>query len=62
MRNPIEIDLSQVSDALCTSHCQAPEGEGGGEEVGRHTQGDLTFLPIFMSNALPRGQIPLPWL
>ena len=23
---------------------------------GGHTQGDLTFLPIFMSNALPRGK------
>ena len=27
--------------------------EGGG---GVHTQGDLTFLPIFMSNALPMGK------
>ena len=30
-----------------------------------HTQGDLTFLPLFMSNALPRGKMLMsntpPW-
>ena len=43
---------SKTGSATVIMHQSMSSPRGGG---GGHTQEDLTFLPIFMSNALPRG-------